>query len=122
MFGLFPTAASGFFVRPKSAAKTTAITTNVFGHVAVDRAKIERFGSLMRQNITTGDVPFRKAYLRSLIDAVEADDRVIHIHGSKSTLEQAVIPTSQSGKNGVRSFVRKWRSLGERLFQAISVA
>jgi site-specific DNA recombinase len=76
----------------------------------IDRAKIERFGSMMRQNITTGDVPFRKAYLRSFIDAVEVDDRVIRIHGSKSTLEQAVIASSQPGKNGVRSFVRKWRA------------
>jgi site-specific DNA recombinase len=63
----------------------------------------------MRKNITTGDVPFRKAYLRWLIDAVEVDDRVIRIHGSKSTLEQAVIASSQAGK-GVRSFVRKWRA------------
>ncbi len=77
----------------------------------IDRAKIERFGSLMRRNITTGDVPFRKAYLRSFIDAVEVDDRVIRIHGSKSTLEQAVIASSESGKNGVRSFVRKWRAV-----------
>jgi site-specific DNA recombinase len=67
----------------------------------------------MRQNIATGDVSFRKAYLHSFIDAVEVDDHVIRIHGSKSTLEQAVIASSQSGKNGVRSFVRKWRSLGE---------
>jgi site-specific DNA recombinase len=79
----------------------------------IDRAKIERFGSLMRQSITTGDIPFRKAYLRSFIDAIEVDDRVIRIHGSKSSLEQAVIASSQAGKNGVRSFVRKWRSLGE---------
>lgn len=76
----------------------------------IDRAKIERFGSLMRQNITSGDIPFRKAYLRSFIDAVEVDDRVIRIHGSKSSLEQAVIASSQAGKNGVRSFVRKWRA------------
>ncbi len=56
---------------------------------SIDGAKIERFGALMRENITTGDVPFRKAYLRWLIDAVEVDDRVIRIHGSKSTLEQS---------------------------------
>ena len=69
---------------------------------SIDGAKIERFGTLMRDNITTGDVPFRKAYLRWLIDAVEVDDRVIRIHGSKSTLEQAVIAGSPAGK-GVRS-------------------
>jgi DNA invertase Pin-like site-specific DNA recombinase len=83
----------------------------------IDKAKIERFGTLMRESITTGGVPFRKAYLRSLIDAVEVDDRVIRIHGSKSTLEQAVIASCQPGK-GVRGFVRKWRSLGEAMATA----
>jgi site-specific DNA recombinase len=79
---------------------------------SIDRVKIERFGALMRGNITTGDIPFRKAYLRWLIDAVEVDDGLIRIHGSKSTLEQAIVANSQADK-GVRSFVRKWRSLGE---------
>jgi site-specific DNA recombinase len=79
---------------------------------SIDSARIDRFGSVMRENITTGDIPFRKAYLRWLIDAIEVDDRLIRIHGSKSTLEQAIIASSQAGK-GVRSFVRKWRSLGE---------
>jgi site-specific DNA recombinase len=50
---------------------------------------IERFGSLMRENIATGEIPFRK--------------------GSKSTLEKAVIVDSQAGK-GVRGFVRNWRA------------
>jgi hypothetical protein len=63
----------------------------------------------MRENITTGDIPFRKAYLHWLIDAVEVDDRVIRIHGSKSTLEQAVIASSQTCKR-VRDFARKWRA------------
>jgi DNA invertase Pin-like site-specific DNA recombinase len=76
----------------------------------IDQTKIERFGSLMRQSITTGSVPFRKAYLRSLIDAVEVDDRVIRIHGSKTTLEQAVIASCQPEKR-VRGFVRKWRAI-----------
>jgi hypothetical protein len=34
----------------------------------------------------------------------------MRIHGSKSTPERAVIASSQHGKNGVRSFVRKWRA------------
>ena len=77
----------------------------------IDRGKIKRFGSLMRENITSGEVSFRKAYLRSFIDAVEVGDSVIRIHGSKSTLEQAVIASSQPGKNGGRSFVPKWRAI-----------
>jgi len=55
------------------------------------------FGSLMRESMTTGSVPFYKAYLRAFIDAVEVDDRVIRIHGSKSPPEQAVIASYRLG-------------------------
>jgi hypothetical protein len=52
------------------------------------------------------------AYLRSIIDAIEDDDKVIRIHGSKASLEQAVIAGEQIGQ-GVRSFVRKWRAAAD---------
>ena len=78
----------------------------------LDPDRIARFGQLMRTNITEGAVPFRKAYLRSLIDAVEVDDHVIRIHGSKTVLERAVL-ADQATHPGVRGFVRKWRSQGE---------
>ena len=78
----------------------------------LDPDRIARFGQLMRTNITEGAVPFRKAYLRSLIDAVEVDDHVIRIHGSKTVLERAVL-ADQATHPGVRGFVRKWRALGE---------
>jgi site-specific DNA recombinase len=76
------------------------------------RRQIAAFGALMRDRLTTGEVPFRKAYLGALIDRVEVDDTQVRIFGRKDVLEQAVIanggPTS-----GVRSFVRSWRSLRE---------
>ncbi len=75
----------------------------------LDPDRIARFGQLMRTNITEGAVPFRKAYLRSLIDAVEVDDHVIRIHGSKTVLERAVL-ADQATHPGVRGFVRKWRA------------
>ena len=78
----------------------------------LDPDRIARFGQLMRTNITEGTVPFRKAYLRSLIDAVEVDDHVIRIHGSKTVLERAV-RADQATHPGVRGFVRKWRSQGD---------
>jgi hypothetical protein len=31
----------------------------------------------MRRNLATGSMPFRKAYLRSIIDTVEVDDKRI---------------------------------------------
>jgi site-specific DNA recombinase len=74
--------------------------------------QVERFGAFMRERITTGETTFRKAYLRSIVEAVEVDDEVIRIHGSKASLEQAVIAGEQIGK-GVRSFIRKWRAQGD---------
>jgi len=72
--------------------------------IALEPDQIERFCAFMRERITEGETPFRKAYLRSIIDAIEVDDKVIRIHGSKASLEQAVIAGEQIGK-GVRSFV-----------------
>lgn len=53
-------------------------------------------------------MPFRKSYLRSLTDAVEVDQHVVRIHGSRSALERAVL-ADQATHPGVRGFVRKWR-------------
>jgi len=67
-------------------------------HIRIDPALIERFGRTMREKFSTGSVPFRKAYLRSLIDAVEVDDHQIRIKGNKELLEKAVLAT-QSGQS-----------------------
>lgn len=74
----------------------------------IDPAKITAFGKLMRERLTTGEIPFRKAYLSAIIDRIEADDGQIRIHGRKDVLEQAVIGNSGTPP-GVRSFVRRWR-------------
>ncbi len=78
-------------------------------NITFESDQIERFGAFMRERITTGETTFRKAYLRSIVDAIEVDDKTIRIHGSKASLEQAVIAGEQIGK-GVRSFIRKWRA------------
>ena len=62
----------------------------------------------MRQNLTSGAVQFRKAYLGAIIDRVEVDDTVIRIVGRKDVLEQAVL--AGGPPPGVRGFVRKWRA------------
>jgi hypothetical protein len=45
----------------------------------------------MREKFTAGSVPFRKAYLQSLIDVVEVDDNQVRVKGSKEVLERAVL-------------------------------
>ena len=54
-------------------------------------------------------MPFRKAYLRAIVDHVEVDDQQIRIIGRKDLLEQAVLANGVPNA-GVRSFVRKWRT------------
>lgn len=70
---------------------------------------IERFGQVMHQNIANGEIPFRKAYLRSVIDRIEVDDHVVRVIGDTATLEQVVAGKSVPA-SGVRSLVRKWRA------------
>jgi hypothetical protein len=71
----------------------------------------------MSEKITSGDSAFRRNYLRSIIEGVEVDDKVIRIHGSKSALEQAVTNGDSVGK-GVRGFIRNWRANLNRYFGA----
>ena len=69
----------------------------------------ERFAALMRENVANGAIPFRRAYLRSVIDQVEVDDTEIRIHGRRDVLERLVMGNGASPA-GVPSFVRKWRT------------
>ena len=63
----------------------------------------------MRERLTTGELPFRKAYLGSIVDRVQVDDGGIRIVGRKDVLEQAALANG-APVPGVRSFVRKWRT------------
>ncbi len=78
----------------------------------IDPEAVERFGRVMRENVTSGDVPFRKNYIRSVVDRIEVDDEVIRIIGDKATLEQAIAGQALR-PDGVRRRVPKWRSLGD---------
>ena len=76
---------------------------------AVDAQKIDAFARLMSDKLDAGDTNTRKAYIRSILDAVEVDDRAIRIIGSKDVL-QAAIAGKQTENGNVRGFVRKWRA------------
>ena len=95
--------------RERAKAALERIKVQSAPNIALESDQIERFGAFMRERITTGETTFRKAYLRSIVDAIEVDDKAIRIHGSKTSLEQAVIAGEQIGK-GVRGFIRKWRA------------
>ena len=77
--------------------------------IQIDPALIEQFGRTMRENFTTGSVPFRKAYLQSLIDVIEVDDAQIRIKGSKDVLERAVL-AGGAGPVGGSQMSTRWRA------------
>lgn len=71
--------------------------------------RIDAFTATMRANIQDGPVPFRRAWLRAMIDNIEVDDAEIRIHGRRTVLERLVMGSGQTAA-GVPSFVRKWRT------------
>jgi site-specific DNA recombinase len=73
---------------------------------------IENFAATMREKMTGGDVSFRKAYIGAIIDRIEVDHRQVRIIGQKDTLERGILNYNDPAF-GVRSFVRKWRPVGE---------
>lgn len=80
------------------------------GQAAIDDGRLQAFSRFMRERLTTGDIPFRKAYLGAIIDRVEVDDDRIRLFGRKDVLEQAVAAGLGPALPGVRTFVRKWRT------------
>lgn len=77
--------------------------------ISIDPALIERFGRTMRENFTTGSIPFRKSYLHALVDCVEVDDNRIRIKGSKDLVEKAVLATRAGSPPGSQMGT-KWRA------------
>jgi site-specific DNA recombinase len=61
------------------------------------------------EKFTAGSVPFRKAYLQSLIDVVEVDDHRIRIKGNKDVLERAILAGQAASEPGSQVSTR-WRA------------
>ncbi|MBG0809539.1 recombinase family protein [Methylosinus sp. H3A] len=95
--------------RERAKAALDRIKAQSAPSIAIEPDQLERFGTFMREKITVGETSFRRAYLRAVVEAIEVDDQVVRIHGSKTSLEQAVVAGEQIGKS-VRGFIRKWRA------------
>jgi hypothetical protein len=98
--------------RDRAKAAFEAAKVQIAPAIRIDPALIERFGRGMREKFSSGSVPFRKAYLQSLIDLVEVDDDRIRIMGSKDVLERAVV-AGQAAESGSQMSTR-WRTSGRQ--------
>jgi site-specific DNA recombinase len=57
--------------RDRAAAALERARSAVRPALEIRPIMVERFGLIMREKLTTGEVPFRKAYLGSIVDRVE---------------------------------------------------
>lgn len=67
----------------------------------------------MREHVTSGEIPFRKAWIQAIVDRVEVGADVIRIVGDKESLKTAVTGAGGTAVPDVRSPIRKWRAHGE---------
>jgi hypothetical protein len=62
--------------------------------ITIQNEKTAAIGALVRERLTKGETPFRKARLGSIIDRIEVDQGTIRIWRRKDELEQ---PVASSG-------------------------
>lgn len=79
------------------------------GQEAFSHEVLMRFGQLVSENIANGPIPFRKGYLRAVLDRVEVDDGIVRLVGNTHVLAQAV-KDGPANVQGVRRSVPKWRA------------
>ena len=68
---------------------------------------------------SAGRDPFRRAYIRVVIDQVGVADREIRIHGRQSNLERLVMGRGETPARGP-GFVREWRASQELNSRALT--
>jgi DNA invertase Pin-like site-specific DNA recombinase len=98
--------------RDRAHATLERVKEHLAPQIQINPPLIERFARMMQEHFTTGSVPFRKAYLQSLITVIEVDDTHIRIRGSKDLLEKAVL-ASQNGPDGCSQMSTQWRARQE---------
>jgi hypothetical protein len=65
---------------------------------------IDRFARLMREQLLSGDVAARKAYLSSVVDAIIVSEDKIRIIGSNDNIRSTFGPKGAAAFGAKRSF------------------
>lgn len=85
------------------------IRRRISSQVGITPERVVAFANFMRDRIRNGDVPFRKSYLRSVVDRVIVDDERLIITGWKNVLrEQVMIDDRKDTK--VPIGIQEWRA------------
>ena len=95
--------------RDRARAALERLREQIREPVTVTPEQVDTFARVMRSRLQEGEVPFRKAYLRAIIDSVEVAQGEVRITGRRDVLEKAVANGANAAP-GVRSSVREWRT------------
>jgi hypothetical protein len=77
--------------------------------IVIDVEKIDAFARLFTEKLENGDIKARKGYIRSIVSAVEVDNKTIRIIGQNTAIQAAVAGKPEAADR-VSGFVRKWRT------------
>jgi hypothetical protein len=75
--------------------------------IEIDAVAIERFTRLMREQLISGEVAARKAYLGAIVDRIVVSDRTIRIMGSNDNIRSTFGPGGGIAPP-VRKSVQEW--------------
>lgn len=75
--------------------------------IEIDPVAINRFSRLMREQLVSGDVAARKAYLSAVVDAIVVSDNTIRIIGSNENIRSTLGSDGQPTPP-VRKSVQEW--------------
>jgi site-specific DNA recombinase len=75
--------------------------------IEIDPVAVDRFTRLMREQLISGDVAARKAYLSSMVDAIIVSEDKIRIVGSNDNIRSTFGPDGQPTPR-VRKSVQEW--------------
>lgn len=87
--------------------------SDTLAQAPVSPERNKQFSKRVRVALCYGEIPFRKACLRALVDRVEVSKGLIRLVGRKCTLKSSV-RAPDGAPPPVRSFVREWRAVLNR--------
>ncbi|MEC5325343.1 hypothetical protein [Aurantimonas sp. A3-2-R12] len=79
----------------------------------LDPGRIVAFSNFMKDRIRNGDIPFRKAYIRSIIDHIVVSDRHATLSGRRDGL-RALVAIHNEGGQAVPTGIQEWCATPER--------
>ena len=75
--------------------------------IEIDPVAVDRFIRLMREQLVSGDVAARKAYLSAIVDAIVVSESTIRIIGSNDNIRATLGPNGEP-RTLVRKSVQEW--------------